>query len=104
MKVCFSDDITIVAFAQTGSFAVRQGALSQVVTVDPGSNRWTVEDLDPITLIGDNTLADTIMSVDVTFESALNASGRGFGDFGFTYVQSCLRITKYTGFKCAIRG
>ena len=97
----YPEDTTVVRYFgdQTGSFAVRQGALTQVVSIDPGSNRWTVEDLDPITLIGDHTLVDTIMTIAVTFEPALNASGRGLGDFGFTYVQACLRITKYTGFK-----
>jgi len=97
----YKNDTTPVRFFsdQTGSFAVRDGALTQVVSIDPGVNNWAAEDVDPITLLGDHTLSDIILSVNVSFQSAQNVSGRGFGSFGYTYASTCVRITSYTGFK-----
>lgn len=97
----YPEDETIVQYFadQTGSFAVRDGKFQQVVPIDPGVNNWAAEDVDPITLIGDHSLSDVIVSVDVSFQSAVNASGKGRGIYGFTYSMACIRITSYTGFK-----
>ena len=85
---------------QTGSFAARGGAMAQVVGEDPGPNRWVREDLDPITLLGDATLAaDVVVAVGATFAPARNASGAGSAALGFTYVQACARVLNYTGLR-----
>jgi len=97
----YPEDATIVRYFadQTGSFAVRNGSLTQVVPIDPGVNNWAAEDVDPITLLGDHSLSDVILSVDVSFQPAVNSSGKGRGPFGFSYAMTCVRITSYTGFK-----
>ncbi len=86
---------------QQGSWAARGGAFAQVVAVDPGPNRWTREDPDPLTLLGDPTLADVTAAVAAAFAPppANGTSGMGNGALGFGYVQLCTRITSYTGFK-----
>ncbi len=73
--------------------------LLQVVTLDPGPNRWVREDVDPLTILGDNSLVNVTLSVAATFAAAPNASGPGAGAFGFTYVQACARITNYSGLR-----
>ena len=78
---------------QQGTFAVRSGALRQVVPVDPGPNRWTVEDLDPMTLIGDGALENVTAAVTAAFAAPANATSAA------TYVQLCGRIAAYTGFR-----
>lgn len=106
----YAEDTTPVRFwaDETGSFAARGGALRQVVEIDPGGNRWVNEDLDPITLLGDASLANVTISVAATFAPALNASGTGdaplYGSskganrtLGFTYAMVCGRLTKYSG-------
>ena len=106
----YAEDTTPVRFwaDETGSFAARAGALRQVVEIDPGANRWVNEDLDPITLLGDESLADIVVSVGATFAPARNASGTGdaplYGvskgtnrTLGFTYAMVCGRLTKYSG-------
>lgn len=95
----YPEDTTPVKFwaDQTGSFAVREACLQQVVTLDPGSNRWAAEDLDPITLLGDGTLGNVTLSVGFTFSPAAQPSGQC--GFNCTYVQACARVTAYTGFK-----
>ena len=97
----YGADATPVRFFadQTGSFAVRNGSLTQVVTVDPGPNRWVNEDVDPITLLGDDSLGNLTVFVGVAFFAAPNASGLGQGAFGFTYAQACARITDYSGLR-----
>lgn len=97
----YPEDATPVRFFadQTGSFAARNGSLAQVVTLDPGPNRWVREDVDPLTLIGDASLGNVTVSVGVTFSAAPNASGLGQGAFGFTYAQACARITDYSGLR-----
>jgi hypothetical protein len=78
---------------QQGAFAVRGGVLRQVVPADPGPNRWTVEDLDPMTLVGDGSLVDVAASVTAAF--ALPEAGKA----NVTYVQLCGRIAAFSGFK-----
>lgn len=79
---------------QTGSFAVRQGALRQVVPIDPGPNRWVREDVDPITLLGDNSsLSDVTLGVTATFAPTSTTPN------ATAYVQACARITAYTGLR-----
>ena len=85
------DDLPRFFSDQQGSFAVRGGALRQVVPIDPGENRWAVEDVDPMTLIGDGGLADVIVSVSAAFP-AINPANAS----ATTYVQVCARITHYT--------
>ena len=82
---------------QTGSFAVHAGALTQVVPIDPGPNKWAAEDVDPITLLGDGTLQNVTVSIGASFSPPMNTSGQC--GFGCVYVQLCARITAYTGFK-----
>lgn len=54
---------------QAGSFAVRGGALHQVVAADPGPNAW-VGDNDPISLIGDAGWSDITISVSAWFNGS----------------------------------
>lgn len=54
---------------QAGSFAVRGGALHQVVAADPGPNAW-VGDNDPITLFGDAGWSDVTVSVTAAFNDS----------------------------------
>ena len=90
----YAEDATPRFFSdQQGSFAVRGGALRQVVPVDPGPNRWAHEDLDPMTLIGDGGLADVTASVTAAFAAPEAGSANA------TYVQLCGRIAAYTGFR-----
>ena len=90
----YADDATPRYFSdQQGAFAVRGGALRQVVPADPGPNRWTQEDLEPMTLVGDGSLADVVASVTASFAApAGNASAAA-------YVQLCGRVAAYTGFR-----
>lgn len=96
----YAEDFTPLRFwaDQTGSFAARGGAMAQVVAVDPGPNRWVNEDIDPFTLLGDNSLEDVVVSVGATFAAARNVSGAG-GPLGYTYVQACARLRNYTGLR-----
>jgi len=84
---------------QTGSFAARSSKFMQVVPADPGPNRWVQEDVDPISLIGDNSLGNITINVTTTFQPASNATGPGAGTFGYTYTQLCGRITNYSGLR-----
>lgn len=97
----YAEDTTPVKYFadQTGSWAARSHALTQVVPLDPGPNRWVREDVDPITLIGDPSMANVTVAVGVTFQPAANASGAGLGPFGYTYSQLCTRVSGYTGLK-----
>ena len=81
--------------AQQGAFALRGGALRQVVPADPGPNRWTAEDVDPLTVVGDGSLVDVVASVD----AAWPPPPAGAPPNATTYVQLCARIAAYTGFK-----
>lgn len=51
---------------QAGSWAVRNGSLTQVVPIDPGPNAW-VTDPDPVTLIGDGTFTDYTVTATASF-------------------------------------
>lgn len=95
----YPEDTTPVRYFadETGSFAARSGALTQVVNIDPGPNRWLQEDVDPFTLIGDNSLQNILINVTTIFEPANISSGPG--SFGFTYTQVCGRIANYSGLK-----
>ena len=85
---------------QQGTWAARGGALTQVVTLDPGPNRWAAEDVDPLTLLGDAALSNVTAAVRAGFVAAANASGLGGGaGLGYTYVQLCTRVSSYTGFR-----
>jgi hypothetical protein len=97
----YAEDATPARFFadEQGSFAVRAGALEQVVALDPGRNRWVREDVDPLTLLGDASLANVTVAVGATFVAARNASGPGAGALGFTYVQACARVTNFTGLR-----
>ena len=62
---------------------------------DPGPNRWTAEDVDPLTVVGDDGLLDVEAAVTASWappppDAPPNAT---------TYVQLCARIAAYTGFK-----
>ncbi len=97
----YAEDTTPVRYFadQTGSFAARAGALTQVVPIDPGPNRWVNEDVDPLTMLGDPNIANVTLAVTAAFTPAANASGRGDLPLGFTYAQACVRVTNYTGLK-----
>jgi galactosylceramidase len=84
---------------QQGSWAARGGALAQVVPLDPGANRWTREDVDPLTLLGDPDLANVTVAVTAAFEAPTAPSGQGSGALGYVYAQVCARVSNYTGFK-----
>jgi galactosylceramidase len=91
----YAEDATPRFFTdQQGIFAVRSGALLQVVPIDPGPNRWAHEDVDPFTLIGDLALANVTATVTASFAPQANASAAAA-----TYVQLCGRIAAYTGFR-----
>ena len=62
---------------------------------DPGPNRWTAEDVDPLTVVGDGSLVDVVASVD----AAWPPPPAGAPPNATTYVQLCARIAAYTGFK-----
>jgi hypothetical protein len=97
----YAEDTTPVRFFsdQTGSFAARAGALTQVVPIDPGPNRWTNEDNTPLTLIGDASLGDVVVTVGATFMPASKNESGVPVFLGFTYVQACARVTSYTGLR-----
>ena len=80
---------------QQGAFALRGGALRQVVPADPGPNRWTAEDVDPLTVVGDGSLLDVEASVTASWAPP----DAGAPPNVTTYVQLCNRIAAYTGFK-----
>ena len=83
----YAEDATPRFFSdQQGTFAVRGGALRQVVPADPGPNRWTQEDVDPMTLIGDGALLNVAAAVLAAFAAPANASAPA------TYVQLCARM------------
>ena len=86
---------------QQGSWAARGGALAQVVAIDPGHNRWSAEDPDPLTLGGHPALANVTARTVAAFAAppGNGTSGAGSGALGFVYVQLCTRITAYTGFR-----
>ena len=86
---------------QQGSWAARGGALAQVVEIDPGHNRWSAEDPDPLTLGGDPALSNVTARVVAAFAAppGNGTSGAGSGALGFVYVQLCARVTAYTGFR-----
>lgn len=54
---------------QAGSFAVRGGALTQVVPADPGPNAWS-KNREPYTLLGAANWTDVTATVSVTFSDA----------------------------------
>lgn len=54
---------------QAGSFAVRNGALTQVAPADPGPNAWS-KNREPYTLLGSANWTDTRVTVSVTFSDA----------------------------------
>ena len=80
---------------QQGAFALRDGALRQVVPADPGPNRWTAEDVDPLTVVGDGSLLDVEASVTASWAPP----AAGAPPNATTYGQLCARIAAYTGFR-----
>ncbi len=86
----YNDDFSTTTYAydamakyfadQGGSFAVRNGSLTQVVPIDPGPNGW-VGNPDPVSLIGDYNWSDYTVAATASFSSSVS-SGMGSGDDG----------------------
>ena len=65
---------------QGGSFAVRNGTLTQVAQADPGPNGWAANP-NPLTIMGDENWIDYAIAADVIFSSAIPG-----GSLDFTYT------------------
>jgi hypothetical protein len=90
---------------QGGSWSVVDGVLRQRTPVDPGSNGW-VGNPDPVTIIGDNSWTDVVVTAAANFgedyggsssrsNNNSSSSSRGSGVLGGLIVESCEVAAKH---------